>query len=176
MRQGWTLEGLLMAGTIWQSRGDVTRALPYWEAAEDSHTLWQRAGAYLSLQRWADAADALNQLVQADPDNFWAQYHLGLLRLAFDPQDAAAHLQTASRSATFNQDAAVLLRVVNSSDDALAMRAGLALASLDLWPYAELAFQHAADLGQSYAEALAYVSLARDRAGEGRQRVRSIKP
>jgi tetratricopeptide (TPR) repeat protein len=164
-RTGWTVDLLLVAGDLWQEAGDVTRAVPYWQAAAqagDSGILRRLAQTQIDLQNWADAADTLTQLIESDSENFWAHYQIGIIRAAFDPQTAESHLRIAGRSPEYGEDAAAVLRAL--SDDP--MDVGIALAEAEVWSYAELAFQHAADLGQSYPEALAYTGLMRDHQGK----------
>src|SRR4051794_2863523 len=49
-REGWTSDRLRMAGDLWREMGDLTRAVPYWEAAApDATVLRDRAQAYLEL-------------------------------------------------------------------------------------------------------------------------------
>jgi tetratricopeptide (TPR) repeat protein len=167
LRQGWTLETMLQAGDRWAQLGDLSRALPYWEAAAElPQAALRLAEAYLSLQRWPDAATSLENLLEESPDDPWLHYQLGLIRVAFDPRAAEPHLQLAAQSPQYQPVAANLLRVAGGPENSAALRAGLALAGAELWPYAELAFRHAADLGESFAVALAYVGLARDRQGK----------
>ncbi len=164
-RTGWTPTLLLTAGDLWQEAGDVTRALPYWQSAAqsgDTGILRRLAQTQIDLQYWADATSTLTKLIESDPENFWAHYQLGLIRAAFDSQAAEGYLRIAGRSPEYGEAAAAVLGAL--SDDP--MDAGIALAEAQLWPYAELAFQHAADLGQSYPEALAYTGLMRDHQGK----------
>jgi tetratricopeptide (TPR) repeat protein len=172
-RQGWTPESLRLAGDVWHDMGDITRALPYWEAAgiglRDDRVLARTlAEAYLTVQRWPQAVDQLNRLVELDFSDAWAHYQLGLLRAAFDLPTAETHLKIAERAPEYQDLAATLLFVIDEyrTDPLIGMPVGLALADADLWPMAELAFQYAADVGQHYPEALAYVGLARDRQGK----------
>src|SRR5690606_22552011 len=79
-RQGWTPELLRLAGDLWYAAGNVSRALPYWEAASpqlpDDALLRRRlAEAYLAMQRWPEAVDQLIWLVEQDPDDAWIQFH-----------------------------------------------------------------------------------------------------
>lgn len=164
LRSGWTVDLLQKAGDLWQEAGDLTRALPYWQAAAalgDVGILRRLAQTQLDLQRWQDALNTLTQLIELDPDDFWAHYQLGLIRAAFDPHAAETHLRIAGRSPDYGEVTAAVLRVL---DDPL--NVGITLAEAEIWPYAELAFQHAADLGQSYAEALAYTALMRSHQGK----------
>jgi hypothetical protein len=78
-QSGWTSAMYLTAGDLWQQAGDLTRALPYWEAAAqagNSTVGRQLAQVYLDLQRWPEAADALAWLVEREPENRWAHFQL----------------------------------------------------------------------------------------------------
>lgn len=167
-RSGWNIDLLLRAGSLWEDAGDLTGALPFWEAAAlqgDSRVFRPLAAAYIELQRWAEAVDQLTLLVEVFPGDAWAHYQLGLIRAAFDPRAAEAHLQSAAQTPDYQTIAAELLSAVDTNQpDPFGV--GLALFNHELWPYAELAFQHAADLGDSYPEALAYAGLARDFQGK----------
>ena len=91
---GWTPERARLAGDLWREAGDLTRAVAYWEAAPaDATLLRDRAQAYLDLARWADASDALDRLLallpDGSPDQAWAEFQLGAIRMATDPTRAA---------------------------------------------------------------------------------------
>jgi len=170
---GWTHELQRQTGDLWREVGDLARAVPYWQAAsnalpDDTELVRQLAEAYITLQRWPDAADALDRLLALTPDDTWARYQLGLIRAPFDPHTAATQLQLVAESPVFGDQARTVLVVVldNPDDVLISMRVGVAFADLELWPYAELAFRHAADIGQPFPEALAYVGLARDLQGK----------
>lgn len=171
---GWTPEMLLQAGNIWQEIGDVTRALPYWEAAyiaqpvDNPTLLHQLSQTYLDLNQWSLALDRLQQLIVIDPENGWGHYHLGLLLAASNPVEAAAHLRVAARTPAYAETANSILTVMQGQpDNTYAL--GVRLSGLGLWPYAELAFQHTIDRGEASVEALAYMGLARDRQGKDGQ-------
>ena len=94
-RSGWTPVLLQTAGDLWYEVGDLTQALPYWEAAnvdlpDDPLLTRHLAEGYLTLQRWPDAVDQLEHLVALDEADAWAHYYLGVLRAAFDPQNCCA--------------------------------------------------------------------------------------
>lgn len=171
-RDGWTAEQLRRAGDLWRQAGDLTRALPYWQAAYDQSPSLPVARAlaetYLSLARWSDAAGALESLLDLAPNDAWAHYHLGLVRAPFDPTDAAERLQGASNAPDYETPVARLTDVLtaNPADPLMPMRVGLVLVDLELWPYAELAFTQAATVAAPFPLALAYVALARDRQGK----------
>lgn len=168
-REGWSAQRLRTAGDLWLEMGDVTRAVPYWEAAsisltDDMMLIQQLAEAYVLLQRWPEAANQLERLVAADSGDSWAQFHLGIMKAAFDPVAAQGHLRAAQ--ATYGTAVADLLAVIRADDPLLPMRVGLALAEAEMWPYAELAFRHAVDVLPDVPEAMAYVGLARDQQGK----------
>ncbi|MBZ0301899.1 MAG: tetratricopeptide repeat protein [Anaerolineae bacterium] len=170
---GWSADRLQLAGDIWRDLGDLTRALPYWEAAslqQPDDRLLRRvlAEAYLTMQRWPDAVDQLTGLIQADANDAWAHFQVGMLRAAFDPQAAEVDLQAAVNVPDYHDLAAALHRIVTeqNTDPLIGMPVGLALADAGYWPQAELAFRHAADVAQAYPEALAYVGLAREQQGK----------
>lgn len=172
-REGWSPQALRQAGDLWAAAGDLSRALPYWEAvwaadSADSELLRRLSRAYIDQQRWSQALDSLRQLAQSLPDEGWAHYQLGLIRAAFDPKTAEGHLRTAARTPTYAESAISLLNVLvdDSQDTSLSVRVGLALVEQGLWPYAELALDHAVDLGEADAAALAYLGLARDQQGK----------
>lgn len=166
----WTPQLHWQAGDLWAQAGDLTRSLPHWEAAAleigDPALLQKLADGYVQTQRWTSASETLQQLLTIDPDNQWAHYHLGLIRAAFDSSAARQHLQIAARVPDFGEVSAAVLTALDGDESLLAMNVGLALAGAELWPYAELAFQHAADTDFPFAEAQAYVGIARDWQGK----------
>ena len=171
--QGWTVELLWAAGDAWSAQGDLTRALPYWQAAvdaggADSRLLYGLVEGYAHIGAWGRAAGALDALLTQQPDDPWAHYQAGLLRAATNPAAAADHLSRAATVESYRPLALELRAVIGGqvADSALAVAVGAALARVDLWPYAELAFQHAVDLSGFYPEALAYVALARAQQGK----------
>ncbi|MCC6803118.1 MAG: hypothetical protein IT319_09555, partial [Anaerolineae bacterium] len=97
---GWTPERARLAGNLWRQAGDLRRAVAYWESADpEPAVLRDRAQAYVQLERWADAADALANLLarlpENSPDRAWAQFQLGLIRAAYDPTSALDLLRAA---------------------------------------------------------------------------------
>jgi tetratricopeptide (TPR) repeat protein len=170
---GWTPDLQRQAGDLWHDAGDLSRAVAYWQAAlrslpDNAELARQAAEGYIALQRWAEAADTLEQLLNVASDDSWAHLQLGLIRAPFDPQTAATHLQMVAPDSSDGEYARILLPVLLADPDDLliSMRVGIALADQQLWPYAELAFRHAAIVGQPFPQALAYVGLARDMQGK----------
>lgn len=161
-RGGWSPELARQAGDLWQAAGDLNRAVAYWEAAApDEPVLRERAQAYVTLGRWADAADTLDHLLRILPDGSpyraWAQFQSGLIRAAYDPAGALDHLRASQPD--YDAQAIPLIAVLESTSDPV--RIGIALANAQLWQYAELAFAQSAD-----PVGLAYGGLARDMQGK----------
>lgn len=170
---GWTYELVLVAGQTWEQAGDLGTALAYWEIGlrlkpDDTALVRHLAQAYLDLQRWSEASDTLRRLLILAPDDNRAHYELGLLEAPFDPRSASEHLRLAARDTLYRDLAFELLPLLAAEkiDAAIAMQVGLILAGHDLWANAELVFDRAAALGESFPEALAYLGLARDRQGK----------
>ena len=165
---GWTSDRLRLAGDLWRSMGDLSRAVAYWEAAApDAALLRDRAQAYLDLQRWSDADDALDHLLKILPqdstDRPWAQFQLGLIRAAYNPAQALDLLRAAEP--TYGAQVTNLLPPLMGAADST--QVGIVLAKNDLWSYAELAFSQSAD-----PLAFAYRGLARDMQGkDGAQQI-----
>lgn len=170
---GWTPELLRIAGDVWRDAGSLPRAVDFWEAAaqanpKDPVLARGLAQAYIDLQRWSQAADALERMLALNARDYWAQLQLGLIRAPFDPLKAQAHLESAAGEPAYQQLAWRLLAILRDhpGDPLLSMRIGVVLAKQELWNYAELAFQQAAIINAPYAEALAYTGLARDAQGK----------
>jgi Flp pilus assembly protein TadD len=172
-RSGPNVARLRQLGDLWQQAGDVTRALPYWAAASDAAprdaTIARAlATAYVGLSRWSEAVAALNRLLQLAPDDRWAYLQLGLIQAPLDPKAAEKNLRAANLEPAYRATTLALLRTLDqySSDPLVSMRVGLTLVDLAEWPYAELAFRHAATVAAPFPQALAYESLARDSQGK----------
>jgi tetratricopeptide (TPR) repeat protein len=159
--------------------GDSEKALFHREQAaftyDDVPLLSEIAQAHMERGNWSKAADTLARLLAIEPQNAWANYHLGMIRAPFNPAQAEVYLRQAALDVQFNQSArAVRVAIIESRDDAtidevrLPMLIGLTMIEHNLWQYAELAFDHANTLsitiiGEPFADALAYKSLALDR-------------
>jgi tetratricopeptide (TPR) repeat protein len=161
-REGRTPERSRLAGNLWRDMGDLRRAVAYWENADPAAPILRdRAQAYVQLERWADAADALEQLLALlpddSPDRAWTQFQLGLIRAAYDPARSLDLLRAAEPS--YGAVVTNLLPVLAGTTDSV--RIGIALARVDLWSHAELAFAQSGD-----PLAIAYSGLARDMQGK----------
>ncbi len=168
-RSGWNPALLEQAGDLWQQAGDVTRSQPYFAAAADQSTdvnlLRKLAQIYIDLGRWEPAVDTLAQLIAVDAAHTWGNYQLGLIRAALDPRAAAGYLRTASADERYAPTSRAVLTIITDENQSaeLGLQVGMALVEAELWPYAELAFTQSVLLDSEYAEALAYLGLARDR-------------
>jgi tetratricopeptide (TPR) repeat protein len=170
-RDGWTPLLHHWAGDLRRELGDLPGALAHWEAAgsDDPVRTLQLAQAYLELQRWPAAIDALERLIAFDADDRWANFQLGTLLAASDPRRAEVHLRAAAHSPRYEAAAIDLLASLHSesaADVPPGLRAGLALARGRLWPQAELAFRYVASVESSDPVALAYTGWAREQQGK----------
>jgi Flp pilus assembly protein TadD len=170
-RNGWTPDLLRLAGDLWREAGDITRALPYWQAAaqqgNDVILLRDIAQAAINVQDWASASDTLQHLATLSPDDTWVNLQLGLIEAAVDPSAALDHLTIAARENAYAPLAVQLVDILRgaSAEPAFGLSVGSIMADHDLWSYAELAFMQAAG-AQPVPEALAYVGFARDMQGK----------
>jgi tetratricopeptide (TPR) repeat protein len=173
---GWTPALARLAGDLWALAGDASQALEFWQLAAagspDDVPLARRiAQAAVELQRWPEATTSLDQLLMLAPDDMWAHFQLGLIRIAFDPATAETHLRAAMDEPAYQAIALALINALRENPGLPeGMAAGLVLAALEQWPYAELAFRHAADIAAPYPQALAYAALSRDQQGKPAER------
>ncbi len=172
-QSGWTGDLALKAGSEWQSLGDLSRAVSFWELAfraqpNNLGLVKQLAQADLDLQRWSAATIALSQTIALSPDDEWANYNLGLLQAATSPSAAYEHLRQAAHDPAYRDVASdfLFLSDAKPDDPSNAMKAGMTLVSHHLWNYAESAFDYAAALADPYPEALAYAGFSRDNQGK----------
>jgi len=106
-------------------------------------------------------------IVAQRPEDASARYQLGLLLAAQDPQAALSHLEiAASLDGQYAQPASSLRQAILSARiaDNLAytlLSSGRALASIDEWGLAAVAFRNAVLNNPAYAEAWAYLGEAR---------------
>ncbi len=181
-RVGWSAELHEQAATIWEQLGDDEQALFHWaQAAESAPTvprLRASAEGYLARQKWGAAADTLVALLDMAPENTWANFHLGMLRVPYDASGVEGHLRQAALDPLYNEAArAVRVAVLEQSRQDVQteirrpMLVGLAMVDHELWAYAELAFEEANTLslaldGQPLADALGYMGFVRGKQGK----------
>lgn len=166
-RDGWTPALHVYAGDLWFYAGDLVRAADHWRLANltnDSTVLRRLAQAYIDLQRWTEAVDALQQLRAAAPDDLWSRYQLGLIRASLNPVAATADLRAVASHPSYGAAADAVLTVItsNPNDELLPLRVGLALTEMQMWAYAEIAFEQSLFVGGAEAETLAYLGFVRE--------------
>ncbi|MFC1959211.1 tetratricopeptide repeat protein [Chloroflexota bacterium] len=150
-------------------RGNRKAALAHYAAAaheQNTAQAWRLVADSLLAQRdWLAARDVLDALLVSDPTNSTAHYQLGVLLLPHDPRQAYEHLTVAAADAQLGSAAEALQAVIVASEMALPsvqyLQTGMALASLEQWGLAEQSFTLAVTFDPGYAEAWAYLDLAR---------------
>ncbi len=167
---GWDDELRLLAGELRRQLADLDGAIAAWEGIESPSpaALRSLAQAQLDRGRWAAAARSFERLMDLDPDDAWALYHCGLLRLLTEPETAVEPLRMAGRSPIYAERSRALLDVIRADADpaTTALRAGASLAQDGAWQLAELAFERAVDLDAVFAEAWAFLGVARAMQGK----------
>ena len=188
---------LTLLGDVYQLDGNLTAAIQRWQAALEQfppENLAQTPGTIQPyrgdplvmglLRRLAKAqrlsgdylaaSQALNRLVQLQPDAAALLYELGLLLAATQPEAAPAYLEQATElDASLSRSVQPLQQNIQASlpekEPAYTLvSAGRALANLGEWELAQAAFRGAITLRPDYAEAWAFLGYTRQRlAGVG---------
>lgn len=166
-QQGWSASDHIRAGEIYQSLGRAADAVPHWQAAiqaaPNTPIMQPLIESLIGLQRWPEAADTLRQRLVFAPEDTWAHYQIAILIAASNPLEASDHLAAASATEVYTARATALsvLLSAEASDPVRALNVGVWMMEQQLFGHAELAFRYAADVGYPFAEASAYVGLAR---------------
>jgi tetratricopeptide (TPR) repeat protein len=171
---GWTTARRVALGDAYLGKGDPRSAVAQWEQAlaenpRDDGLLARLANQYEATGRFADAVGVLNQLTQLRPNDAAVYYRLALLTAATAPDEAPARLAVAAGIAPNLAPATKTLIDAIQSGQSTGDRAyvfgkvGFALVQLSEWRLAEEALTHAVTLNPQYADAFAYLGLARDR-------------
>lgn len=160
VREGWSADLHRQMGDQLVQIGDWVGAVAHWESAnlQNPDELARLVEAYFVLQRWDDAVTLLRQIIDAQPNNAWARYNLGLLVAPSNPLEAEEHLLIAQRSGTYADDVTAVLNILRENFSPV--RLGLWFSQQDRWDLAEHAFRHAALIDDEVAPA--YVALARE--------------
>lgn len=165
---GWTAQEHIRAGNLWRDMGDLTRALPHWEAAinidANANLLRQIAEIYLERGEWSVAWERIQRLLDIAPNDVWALYHGGLILAPSDPTTAFGYLgQVANLNHIYSETAqAVIDAIVDETvNSEVTIRVAAILASAEEWSLAENAYQYAADFYYPFPQATAYVGLMR---------------
>lgn len=171
-----TAEGMLALGDAFRLQRDWDAAISSWERALAGGALpaavYERLlVAHQARGDYRAAINDLRQLVAADPEDPAAQYRLGLLLAALEPESALAVLaRAADLDAGLEQAVQALekgLALETDSADAAYrfFNAGRALAGLGEWTLAAEAFRQAVIANPAYAEAWAFLGEAMQQLG-----------
>lgn len=167
---GWTDDLHTQAGALYDRMGNSAAAAAAWEqvANADAAVTRRLADAYLTLEAWPDAVDALRQLLDFEPQDSWAHYQLGLILAAVDPYAAQEHLTAALNVPAYAATGSRLLATLHdhAGEPLVSMEVALTLFEARHWSHAAVAFEQAALLRDPYPEALAYLGLTRSRQGK----------
>ncbi|HNT24445.1 MAG TPA: tetratricopeptide repeat protein [Anaerolineales bacterium] len=162
---------LLVFGDLSLTSGDSLAAEAFWQQAARSAPSspagpLRLAKYHLQRQDYPAAISDLQAALALSPADTEIAYQLGLLLAAWQPQEAVPYLEQAS---TNPERAFAALQILSSievgtqpDDPAYTLLStGRALASLDEWQMAAVAFHQAVALRPDYAEAWAYLGEAR---------------
>lgn len=166
-----SVAGWVALGDAYQQVGDQSAALQAWEKAVRNgqaalpvyEHLYQ---AHLEAGDYTDAARALQELANQQPLDARLRYQLGLLLAALEPESALVHLtQAADLDPDLRDDSQTVVNAIRTGllgdDPAYALlSAGRALAAINEWQLASLAFQQALSARPDYAEAWAFLGEA----------------
>lgn len=121
---------------------------------------------YQSTHQISAAIAVLQKLMELQPNNLFWHYRYGLILMTSQPLEAKEILKTvAINDSAYQNSINILLDPLEHSQiqDAsyLLLQAGRGLASIGEWTLAEEAFQQAISIRPDYAEAWAYLGLAK---------------
>jgi tetratricopeptide (TPR) repeat protein len=168
---------LVALGDAFQVTGDPAAAEQAWQQAAQLApgslaALTRLADLYLAQANYPAAIASLQSLLVLQPGDASLAYRLGLLATALQPDQAPPYLELAATDPALAPIAQGLLNRMatasNSGEPAYSsLAAGRALASLDEWDLAVLAFERATQLRPDYAEAWAFLGEARQHSSTG---------
>lgn len=161
-------------GEAYIARGDEETALVYLGIAarqREDLALWRAlADQYQARGEWDLARQAWEGILQADPQDSTAHFQLGVLLAPHDTRRAYDHLAFATDDPLWGEAArtlqATILAVQGDVPAYQSAQIGFVLVAQELWYQAEAAFDIAVTLDPEYAEAWAYLGLARARQGK----------
>lgn len=166
------IQCVVMAAELAEGDGPLTAGGPIaqWRSCElDPSSLRSLAELAIAHGDWETARSVLEARVEAHPDDPEAQFDLGLLLAAEDPEAAPPYLHAAIASAGGDLSAEAILAELLTSRGAgradLQARIGLALARQGRWRLAERSLQLAVEARPDFASAHAYLGLAQDQLG-----------
>jgi len=155
---------------------DTEQALEYWESSEQNcpafeQTLFELAQDLAEGGNLEEAEEILQTLIQSRPLDSDLQFLLGMIVATHDPEKALASLRLADDLSNNNLLAQKLFRVIEDARAADQVAYSLAsvgqyFASNGYWMFSVRALQNAIAIQPDYADAYAYLGLARDQVGE----------
>jgi tetratricopeptide (TPR) repeat protein len=166
-----SIESLKSLASAYRQQGEYSKALEALGAVARRDGLeiglaYEMSSLHLIMGDYSAAAQVWQDLVDDEPDNAAANYHLGLLLAVRDPDAAFANLGEAARlDPVFADPAENLQQAIGSAhiSDDQAFRlviSGRALASMSEWSLAAEAFRQATQIEPAYAEAWAFLGEA----------------
>jgi tetratricopeptide (TPR) repeat protein len=156
---------------------NTERALAYWESAKNNcpaidQMLITIAWDLITNGSMAEAEELVKSLSQAHPQNPEHHLLLGMIAATYDPEKALASLRLADDlTDNSNTRAQHLFRVIEDARAADHVAYSLAIvgqyfAGIGEWMLSVRSLQTATSIQPDYADAYAYLGLARDQVGE----------
>lgn len=173
-----SLDGRIALGDAYSCAGLSDSAIQTWyEAVRQGGSPDAAYSRIYHLQRQAnDLSGALKTLqtwFENSPQDSWLAFELGSLLSSLDPYQAAVPLEMLSSQASpYKDEAETLLEAIKSLPSEpidlpyALLSSGRALATLDKWDLAKVAFETALQLNPRYGEAWAFLGEAQQRLGE----------
>lgn len=177
-RKALSPEGWVAWGDVLYLNGDPEQAAEIWVQGlgqpDVSDDLYSRlANVYQEEEEYSKAAQYLQLYVDDHLDDASAHYRLGILLTLSDPNEALAHLITASQLDLQFDPAAQTLRTAlnlsavsgSSSQEKVVIGRGLGL--VNEWDLAQVVFEDAVKIDENNAEAWAWLAEASQQTGQG---------
>jgi len=185
-RDALSSEGFEQLGAAYQQAGHANAAVQAWEEAvqarQASPSIYRQLyQAYLENKNYAAATQHLQELSGLQPLDADLSYQLGLLLAALDPESALAHLaKSADLDAGLSASAQSVIDAIRTgllADDPAytLLSAGRALAAINEWQLAYLAFQQAIQARPDYAEAWAFLGEANQHLDQSDQEMSTLE-
>lgn len=174
-RGALSVQGWIGLGDALYRLAETEQARQAWEQALPDPEAYRRLARLATRQKhFADAMTHWQSVLDQRPDDVEASYRLGLLLVAFQPQQALPYLLHAARLDPGLEESVYALRTsLNRADRDPAswfFQGGLGLASVQEWDLAGEAFHQALALQPDHAEAWAWLGEVLQQQGlDGRQ-------
>lgn len=155
-------------------------AADQWEVVFASNptdlSLWRELGRlHLKKGEWDAARRAYDTIAAVEPDNAEAHFWAGVLQMSADAAQSRSHLLRARDDPVYRGRAEKLLLALSDLESVTQAshtggRLGLAYLAVGEPALAQVQFQAAIDLEPTYADAWAYLGLAKSQRGEDGRR------